>query len=47
MGVTDQPNRFLSQIDEPNAPFMPRLWSMVVASIGAMLALYVVMTDAK
>jgi hypothetical protein len=37
---------FITQIDEPNAPFMPRLWSMIVASIGAMLALYIFMTDA-
>jgi hypothetical protein len=37
---------FITQIDEPNAPFMPRLWAMVVGSIGAMLALYVFMADA-
>jgi hypothetical protein len=37
---------FITQIDEPKAPFTPRLWSMVVGSIGAMLALYVFMTDA-
>jgi hypothetical protein len=36
----------ITQIDEPNMPFMPKLWSMVVGSIGAILALYVFMTDA-
>jgi hypothetical protein len=37
---------FITQIDEPNAPFMPRVWSMVAAGIGAALALYIFMTDA-
>jgi hypothetical protein len=36
----------ITQIDEPNAPFMPRLWSMVVGTIGAILALFVFMADA-
>lgn len=37
---------FITQIDEPHGPFAPRRLSMLLAMLGAMLALYVFMTDA-
>ncbi len=36
----------ITQIDEVDTPFAPRRWSMGIALIGAMLALYVFMADA-
>ena len=36
----------LAQVDEPDAPFLPRRWSMFAAGAGALLALYVFMSDA-
>lgn len=35
----------LAQVDEPEAPFLPRGRSMAAAGIGALLALYVFMAD--
>lgn len=36
----------VAQNDEHDAPFMPNCWPMIIATIGALIALYVFMADA-